>query len=82
MATGIAQKIYKDLFPLWSLKEKDILKLINYKLRRGKIESIGKNLDIETKKKVKTVLILFCINSKKLQMSFSYRLTCNYKYLL
>ena len=59
MATGIAQKIYKALFPLWSLKEKDILKLINYKLRRGKIESIGKNLDIQTKKKVKLYLSYF-----------------------
>ena len=29
MATGIAQESYKALFPLWSLKKKDILKLIN-----------------------------------------------------
>ena len=29
MATGIAQKSYKAMFPLWSLKKKDILKLIN-----------------------------------------------------
>ena len=29
MATAIAQKSYKALFPLWSLKKKDILKLIN-----------------------------------------------------
>ena len=29
MATGIAQKGYKALFPLWSLKKKDVLKLIN-----------------------------------------------------
>ena len=29
MATGIAQKSYKALFLLWSLKKKDILKLIN-----------------------------------------------------
>ena len=65
MATGIAQKSYKALFSLWSLKKKDILKLINKKSRRGKIEGIGKNLDIETKKKVKTILILFCMNSKK-----------------
>ena len=42
MATGIAQKSYKALFPLWSLKKKDI--------------GIGKNLDIETKKKVKLYL--------------------------
>ena len=28
MATGIAQKSCKALFPLWSLKKKDILKLI------------------------------------------------------
>ena len=64
MATGIAQKSYKALFPLWPLKKKDILKLINEKSCRGKIEGIGKNLDIETKKKVKTIHILFCMNSK------------------
>ena len=29
MDTGIAQKSYKALFLLWSLKKKDILKLIN-----------------------------------------------------
>ena len=29
MATGIAQKSYKALFPLRSLTKKDILKLIN-----------------------------------------------------
>ena len=29
MATGIAQKSYKALFLLWSLKKNDILKLIN-----------------------------------------------------
>ena len=72
MATAIAQKSYKALFPLWSLKKKDILKLINSKSRRRKIERIGKNLDIETKilnietkKKVKIILILSCMNSKK-----------------
>ena len=27
--------------------------------------SIGKNLDIETEKNVKPILILFCMNSKK-----------------
>ena len=27
MAIGIAQKSYKGLFPLWSLKKKDILKV-------------------------------------------------------
>ena len=47
----------------WSLKKKDILKLMNQKSRRVKFENIEKNLDIETKKKVKT--ILFCMNSKK-----------------
>ena len=51
MATGIAQKSYKALFPFWSLKKKDILKLMNLKSHRGKIEDIGKNLDIETKKR-------------------------------
>ena len=68
MATGIGQKSYKALFPLWSLKKEDILKLIKYKSNRGKIESIGKNpyietkiLNIETKKKVKIILILFYI---------------------
>ena len=40
MATKIAQKSYKILLPLRSLTKKDIA---------GKIESIGKNLDIETK---------------------------------
>ena len=49
MATKIAQKSYRILFPLWSLTKKDILKLINSKSRTGKTESIGKNLDIETK---------------------------------
>ena len=63
MPTGIAQKCYKALFPLWSLKKKDILKLMNQKSRREKFENIEKNLDIETKKKVKA--ILFCMNSKK-----------------
>ena len=29
MATGITQKNYNDLFPLWALKKKDILKLLN-----------------------------------------------------
>ena len=29
MATGIAQKSYKALFPLWFPKKKDILKLTN-----------------------------------------------------
>ena len=29
MATVKAQDSYKALFPLWSLKKKDILKLIN-----------------------------------------------------
>ena len=29
MATDISQKSYKALFPLWSLKKNDILKLIN-----------------------------------------------------
>ena len=83
MATGKTQKSYKAfLFQLWSLKKKDILKLINKKSRRGKIESTGKNLDTETKKKVKTILILFCMNSKNLQISFLYRLRCNYKCLL
>ena len=32
---------------MWPLKKKYLLKLINEKSRRGKIESIGKNLDIE-----------------------------------
>ena len=64
MVTGIAQKSYKALFRLWPLKKKYILKLINEKSRRGKIESIGKNLDIEIKKKVKTILILVCMNFK------------------
>ena len=43
MATGIAQKRFKALFPLWFLKKKGILKLINQKSRRGKTENIGKN---------------------------------------
>ena len=29
------------------------------------IENIRKNLDIETNKKVKNIIILFCMNSKK-----------------
>ena len=29
------------------------------------IQSIGKNLDVETKEKSQTGLILFCMNSKK-----------------
>ena len=29
MATEIAQKSNKALFPLWSVKKKDILKLVN-----------------------------------------------------
>ena len=36
MTTGITQKSRKALFPLWSLKKKDIVKLINYKSSRGK----------------------------------------------
>ena len=31
MATGIVQKSHKALFLLWSLKKKDILKLIKFK---------------------------------------------------
>ena len=41
-----------------------MLKLINYRSRRGKIESIEKKLDIATKEKGKIILILFCMNSK------------------
>ena len=62
MATGITQKNYKLLFPLWSLK-KDIMKII--KLCRRKIESIGKNLDPETEKKLKTKLYFHCGPLKK-----------------
>ena len=65
MLTGIAQKSYKALFPLWSVNKKDILKINKLKICRGKIENIGKNLDVETKKKVKTILILFHMNCKK-----------------
>ena len=36
-----------------------MLKLINYRSRRGKIESIEKKLDTETKKKVKLYLSYF-----------------------
>ena len=50
MATGIAQKSYNALFPLRSLKKKDILKLTKSKSRRGKIESIGKNLENKKRK--------------------------------
>ena len=50
MVTDIAQKSYKTLFPLRYFKKKR---------RRGKVDSIGKNLDIETKKKVKLYLSNF-----------------------
>ena len=56
MTTEIAQKSCKALFPLWSLKKKDILKLMNKKSCSRKIERIGKNLYIETKKKVNLYL--------------------------
>ena len=36
MATVITQKSYKVLFPLWSLKIKDILKLIKQKTMQRK----------------------------------------------
>ena len=36
MARGIAQKSYKALFLLWSLKRKDILRLIKYKIMQSK----------------------------------------------
>ena len=45
MATGIAQKSCKALFPLWPPQKKNILESGS-----GKIESIGKNSDTETKK--------------------------------
>ena len=72
MVTGIAPKIYKTLFPLWSLKKKDILKLKqNKKSRRGKIESIRKNLDIGIEKKGKLYIPYFALILKKLQILFS-----------
>ena len=43
MATGIEQKLYKALFPLWGLKKRYIE--INTITQR-KAKSIGKNLDI------------------------------------
>ena len=55
MATKIAQKSYKILLPLWSLTKKDIA---------GKIESIGKNLDIETK--------ILNIKTKKKEKNYTY----------
>ena len=36
MATGIAQKSYKALFPLWSLKKKYTLKLKKLKITQRK----------------------------------------------
>ena len=86
----IAQKSYKALFPLWSLKKKDMLKqrclflveINKLKIMQRKVECTGNKHDTETKKKVKTILILFCMNSKKLQISFSYRPRGNYKCLL
>ena len=36
MATVITQKSYKALFPLWSLRIKDILKLIKQKTTQRK----------------------------------------------
>ena len=63
MMTEITQKSYKDLFPLWSLKKKGYIEINNTKkTRRRKIESIGKNLDIEGDKKVK---LYFFMNYKK-----------------
>ena len=44
MATGIAQKSYMALFPLWSLRKNDILKM--KKIQRRKVESIERNLNI------------------------------------
>ena len=44
--------------------KKDILKFIKTTPRRGKIESIEKNLDIETEKKNEAIDVLFCSNSK------------------
>ena len=47
MATAIAQKSYKALFPLRCLEKKDLLKLANEKITWiGKIENTRKNLDI------------------------------------
>ena len=67
METGIAQKSYKALFPLWSLKKKRYTEINKLKITQMKIEVIGKNLDIGIKKKVKTILVLFCMNSKKVK---------------
>ena len=77
MTTGIAQKSYKALFPLWSLKKKRYTEINKLNSCRGKIEGIGENIDIETKKKVKTILILFYMNCKKFAKLFSYQLRCN-----
>ena len=68
MATGIAQKNYTALFPLWSLRKNDISKIKyihrnSYMIERGNIESIEKNfkyLNVE-KKTTKSILILIML---------------------
>ena len=64
MTTGIAQKCYKALFPLWSLKKKYIeinkLKITHKKDWKHWEESWYWN-----KEKGKNYAYPFCINSKK-----------------
>ena len=69
MATGIAQKSYTALFPLWSLK-KEILK------------ALGRIMNIETEKKVNLYLSCFAWILKKLEILFSDRFMCDYKRML
>ena len=66
MATEIAQKSHKALFPLWSLKKKDKLKLIKQKkLCREKDWKHWKESWYWNQEKGGIILILFCMNSKK-----------------
>ena len=48
MATGIAQKIWTALFPLWSLRKNDTLKMkkATTKKQRENVEKIERNFNI------------------------------------
>ena len=57
--TGIAQKKLQSFISIVVPQEKRYIEINKIKITQGKIKSIGNNLDIETKKKVKLYLSYF-----------------------
>ena len=73
-AAGIAQKSYKALFSLWSLNQKNILKLIKQKSHADqKYWKHWKGSWNQRREIIKIMLILFCTNSK-INTTFAFRL--------